>query len=175
MGKTNPKVKDTARIRRYPCVIGVDPGLDGGIAVVNSKGELLAHHDMPSKKKLISRTRKRLYDTSALNRLIETLQQEHHVNQAAVERVASSPQMGVASAFSFGHGYGILHGVLAGRGMSVLNVEPTVWKRKMMVSGTDKSKSVAKAEELFGLKMKDGVAEAALIAYYVLKGHDTWS
>lgn len=175
MGQAHTKKQDTKRVRAYPCVIGIDPGLDGGVAVVNSKGELLAHHKMPSQTRLISRSRKRHYDTSALNRLITTLQETHHANQAAVERVASSPQMGVASAFSFGHGYGIIHGVLAGRSMSVINVEPSVWKRKMMVSGTDKKKSIAKAQELFGVKLSDGVAEAALIAYYVLKGHDTWS
>ena len=47
----------------------------------------------------------------------------------AVEDVASSPQMGVKSAFSFGQGFGFIQGVLRANAMSYELVRPVKWKK----------------------------------------------
>ena len=99
---------------------------------------------------------------------------------AAVERVTSSPQMEVTSAFCFGRGLGVVDGVIAALGWSVEYVAPQVWKRAFGIRvGAGKDDSRAKACQLLPLDAElwtprrgvvtsaqaVGRAEAALIAY----------
>lgn len=87
-----------------------------------------------------------------------------------IERVSSSPQMGVASAFSFGMNYGAIRGVCAGLGMSAVPISPVSWKTRMGLQGRDKNASRALAaktwpdfERAFARVKDDGLAEAALL------------
>jgi crossover junction endodeoxyribonuclease RuvC len=170
------KNKTDDRVRACPCILGIDPGLDGGIAVVDTGRRILALHPMPSSSRIVSRTRRRFYDTFEFTKLLRELKEEFKLVCAAVERVSASPQMGVTSAFSFGLGYGIIHGALEALDIKVIPVEPTVWKRKM-ATGANKKVSVQRAVELFGRNepMKEGQAEAALIAWHVLAEVDALS
>jgi len=138
--------------------------------------KLLAVHDMPSWTKMVSRSRRSFYDTAKLAEIVKELISDYQLVCAAVERVGASPQMGVSSAFKFGKGDGIIEGVLVACGLKIIHVEPSVWKRKAGLS-TDKKASIIKANELFdgAFPMKDGTAEAALIAYHVLHEVDCWS
>ena len=71
---------------------------------------------------------------------------------AAVERVTSSPQMGVTSAFCFGRGLGVVDGVIAALGWSVEYVAPRVWKKAFGIRvGAGKDDSRAKASQLLPL------------------------
>jgi crossover junction endodeoxyribonuclease RuvC len=93
---------------------------------------------------------------------------------AYVERVHSMPRQGVSSSFTFGMGYGLVRGVLAGLGIPTTLVTPNEWKRAMRVS-TDKSEARLIASRLFPLNARDfsrvkddGRAEATLLALYGL-------
>lgn len=141
---------------------------------MRSDGVLLAAFSMPTETKNISRRTMRLYNISAFRDLIFNLIKTHDVSSAAVERVGASPQMGVSSAFSFGQGYGLIHGVLTAFGVQTIAVEASVWKRRAGL-GKDKKESIAKVESFFGQRMKDGPAEAVLIAWHVLNEVDVWS
>lgn len=176
MDKKFAQNKTDERVRACSCILGIDPGLDGGIAIVDTGRRILALHAMPSSSRIVSRTRRRFYDTHEFAKLLRELKSEFKLTCAAVERVSASPQMGVTSAFSFGHGYGIIHGALEALDIKVIPVEPTVWKRKM-ATGADKKVSVERAVSLFGRneKMKEGQAEAALIAWHVLAEVDALS
>ena len=85
-----------------------------------------------------------------------------------VEKVASSPQMGVTSAFTFGKGYGFLCGILTALGVPWEQVTPQKWQKAMgCLSGGDKNKTKARAQQLFpNLKITHAVADALLIAEY---------
>ncbi len=91
---------------------------------------------------------------------------------AIVELVASRPGQGVASAFKFGCGFGMVRGVIAASGVPLHLVSPSKWKRHFGLD-SDKEKSRAMAlrlwparSDLFGRKKDHGRAEAALLARY---------
>lgn len=154
-------------------VLGIDPGLDGALAVVNSKTGIVTIVDMPTNEMLRNGKRKREIDASYLAYLLGA-PEVAPVKDVYVELVNASPQMGVTSAFTFGEGKGVLRGVLAAMGFSITYVTPQVWQRAMRVrKGKDASR--ARAAELFPhsagefRRVKDhGRADAALIAAWGL-------
>lgn len=173
-----PKEKRTSKkLRTRPCILGLDPGMSGGIVVIDDRGCVLEAHKMPTYSRIVSRSRRNYYDSHELGKLLRELKGKYKLVSAAVERVAASPQMGVSSAFSFGHGYGIARGALDALEIRVINVEPTVWKRRFELGGSDKEDSVAKANEILTWPepvKKDGIAEAALIGWYILNEVEPW-
>lgn len=108
------------------------------------------------------------------------------VGHVFIERVSSSPQMGVASSFKFGRSYGGVEGVIAALAWSVEYITPAKWKRALGVPA-DKQDARARACQLMpqdaGLWTPQrgvanqaecsGRAEAALIALYGLRSFQT--
>ena len=88
----------------------------------------------------------------------------------------SRPGEGVSSAFKFGVVFGGLRAITAAKGVPITLVNPSVWMKGMGVGRGSKEASVIRASELFPTYaaefrgprggIKDGVAEAALIAKY---------
>lgn len=142
-------------------VVGIDPGKAGGIAVIGAEAGVLAVHKMP--------------DTPQdLARLFAPIVADDNFNLTVlVERVHSSPQMGVASAFTFGRGYGVIQGVLAGLKLRYDLVEPKRWQLALgCMSGGDKNITKARAAALYPeFKITHAVADALLIATYGLAVH----
>jgi crossover junction endodeoxyribonuclease RuvC len=143
---------------RNQSVIGVDPGANGGIALIDERGNAHAHK-MP--------------DT--LQDLFELLN-SYSVGcdgncRAYLEQIHSSPQMGVVSSFTFGNGFGHLEMALTAAGIPFERVRPQVWQKAMgcMTKG-DKNVSKRKAQELFpNIKVTHAIADALLIATYGAK------
>lgn len=128
---------------------------------------ILATAKVPTYTRLVSRTRKVFIDSHELKKLIEGWKHEFGFRWCAIESVHASPQMGRTSAFSFGHTFGLILGILEGiGGIKVNGVEPSVWKPRMGLS-QDKERSLARYAEIFGEKTADdGIAEAALIGHF---------
>ena len=94
---------------------------------------------------------------------------------AMVERVHSSPQMGVTSAFSFGENFGFIRGILTSYRVPYELVLPQKWKKHFGVTA-DKNTSIECAHRLCPevslypsercRKESDGMAESLLIAEY---------
>lgn len=87
---------------------------------------------------------------------------------AVLERVASSPQMGVKSAFTFGQAYGSLEALLVAVGCRIERVSPAVWQKALGCrTKGDKNVTKARAQELFpGVKITHRNADALLLAEY---------
>ena len=87
---------------------------------------------------------------------------------AYVEKVHSSPQMGVTSAFTFGQGYGALLMLLTCKGIPFEQVTPQKWQKAMgCMSKGDKNVTKRRAQELFpNLKITHATADALLIGEY---------
>jgi len=141
--------------------IGIDPGINGGIAILGIKGYAQAYK-MPS-------TSRDLWE------LIQEIKMaadfENHQISATLESVSSSPQMGVKSAFTFGNGFGHLEMALTAAGIPFERVRPQVWQKAMgcMTRG-DKNVSKRRAQELFpSIKVTHAIADALLIASYGAK------
>src|SRR6266702_3361153 len=95
-------------------ICGIDPGLDGALAFIDSASlRIVAMIGMPTLILGKSKGTKREISARSLVVEIERELDQPVVYQVFLERVASSPQMGVTSAFQFGRGYGIIEGVLA--------------------------------------------------------------
>ena len=156
-------------------VLGIDPGLSGALASWN--GETLITLEVPTFK-AASRGKEVDWATLAFN--VDLMFPE--VDHAFIERVSSRPKEGVASAFKFGYVCGGLRGLIVARGVPLTLVTPLTWKRAMGLGTAGKDAAVARATQLFPIEagsfrgpkggIKDGVAEAALIAYY---GHSAMS
>jgi len=109
-------------------------------------------------------------NAAALARLLR----EWRPDCAAVELVGSFPGQGISSAFNFGHGAGVLAGVLGALEIPTHLYVPTLWKKHYGLAGKrdDKDAGRQRAIELFpavaGLdRRKDGGrADALLIANY---------
>jgi Holliday junction resolvasome RuvABC endonuclease subunit len=135
--------------------IGIDPGKNGGIAVIDELGNAYADK-MPE-------TLQDLFEH------FDSLNLSHTGDRRAyIEQVHSSPQMGVKSAFTFGNGFGHLEMALTACGISFERIRPQTWQKALgcMTKG-DKNISKRRAQELFPtLKITHSTADALLIAEY---------
>lgn len=147
--------------------IGVDPGLDGAIVVLNAAGELVELADMPTQ---MTTTGRREINAACLADLLR----KYPGAPAFVERVGARPGEGAVGAFSFGFSQGSILAVLAVLGHPVRLVQPASWKRWAGIpAGADKQASIGVAARLLPtaarhltLKKHDGRADAALIARF---------
>lgn len=146
-----------------PVVVGIDPGLDGGIAGLDAAtGALLWIEDMPT----TGQGRDRMVSAAHLADIL----QPELVKVACIEVVSTRPGLSSPAVLKTGTGYGILLGVVAALRMPVTYALPSRWKRDMGLS-SDKNESRRRAtetwptmSEYFRLIKHDGRAEAALIA-----------
>lgn len=156
--------------------IGLDPGLRGAFAVLDSINRHLIVHDIPTTTKKNGRDDVDPYELAAL-----TEKYARRVRYAIVEDVNAMVYtnaqgerrgQGAAHSFAFGKAFGVAIGVLGAFYIPIIPVKPAVWKTLMGLS-SDKNRSRAKASEMFPLnisdfarKKDDGRAEAALLAHF---------
>jgi hypothetical protein len=145
--------------------IGIDPGLDGAIAVMCDESITLL--DTPT----VSNGKRREMDLFAIVRLLRGLTCSQDV-MVAIESVHSMPGQGVSSTFSFGKGFGMWLGILAALNIPHQAVAPQTWKRVMLADGgKEKDASRVKAMQLYphiadqlSRKKDHGRADALLMA-----------
>jgi hypothetical protein len=139
-------------------VLGVDPGVTGGIAFLLPSGVIIAE-DIPTAGGEV--------DVDALVRRVR----EINPGFAVIERAGAMPKQGVSSTFKYGMAYGALRTVVALCNIPYQLVTPGKWKKHFGLD-SDKEKSRALAIRLwpgcglFERKKDHGRAEAALIARY---------
>lgn len=147
-------------------ILGVDPGISGACALIDTTEWTIEIRDMPREVGLVNRN---AVSPTGVVRLIG----DYKPDFTFCEDVWSSPQQGVASAFSFGRSLGIILGATASHSMLTM-VKPTLWKN---VTSTPKDKNQARrraqqlfpcAYDLFVRVKDDGRAESALLAFYGL-------
>ena len=135
--------------------LGCDPGISGCLATLNADGlpEFCRLDETPA-------------DVHAW--LWSTFAEIEPRPIAVLERVASSPQMGVRSAFTFGQSYGALEAFLVSVGCRIERVSPAVWQKALGCrSKGDKNVTKRRAQELFpGVKVTHRNADALLLAEY---------
>jgi len=110
-----PKIPITTE----PTYIGVDPGQSGGIALI-CDGIVIGAHPMPTT------------ETDLWN-LVLDIQMATYRPRAIIEKVRSSPQMGVTSAFTFGRGFGSLVMALVAAGIPFEEVTPQTWQKSLAI------------------------------------------
>jgi len=149
--------------------IGIDPGLNGAIAFLDTEKGHLSVVDMPTFEVKRNNKAKREVNAAGLAHILAAAQK---VQGIILERVGAMPGQGVTSVFSFGRSVGLVEGVLAAYLLPVSIVTPQAWQKAAGVRG-GKDGSRMRACELFpnyaGLfarKKDDGRADAAIMAWY---------
>lgn len=153
-------------------LISCDPGLGGAVAILDAKtGALIEVWSMPVVELKIGKSIKRRVSPEVLASELRPWSD----GKAIIEQVASSPQMGTTSAFSFGESYGLVRGVFAGLQIPCRTVVPAKWKKDLRLnSSKDGSRALAvqlwpaHAQEFKLVKDADK-AEAALIGHWALQ------
>lgn len=143
-------------------IVGIDPGLSGGIAIW-SGGNLSEAFAMPVIK------------GAGLN-LHQIANALDNADLVVIEKATAMPGQGVTSMFSFGLVYGVLQGLCAGKKIPFEIVTPQSWK-KQILAGTQKDKAAAidyctRNYPNISLipegcrKPRDGIADAICILLY---------
>lgn len=136
--------------------IGIDPGKNGGIAVIGSDYLSCVVYS----------------DTELINvcRMFGGMS-----IKCVLEKVNAMPGQGVVSMFNFGMNFGFIQGVLKAYAIPYELVTPQKWKKEFSVT-SDKNTSIEVCKRLFpNVNLKaterckkdhDGMAEALLMAEY---------
>jgi hypothetical protein len=131
--------------------IGIDPGVQGGIAVLGDEGEIIAVARMPDSHAGILQ----FFKLHAIG-----------ARRAGLEYVRSSPQMGVASSFTFGRGYGALEMALTAANIPYYDIHPARWQRALgcLSKGDKNATKRAAAARWPSQKITHANADCLLIA-----------
>jgi crossover junction endodeoxyribonuclease RuvC len=145
--------------------LGIDPGISGALAIVetiNGIPALVDAIDMPS----VGTGAKVRVDIIAAATWIRQLAP----SVAYIERAQAFPGQGASSGFSYGRAVGAIEAVVALCSIPLILVEASAWKRRLRLPGRDKEQARQRALQLFpsqhallALKKWHGRAEAALL------------
>lgn len=148
-------------------VLGIDPGLSGGLAVVDTadpRVRLIEAIDVPTE----GEKAKRQVSPSILEFL-----HKHKPEAAYIERAQAMPDQGASSGFIYGAAFGALRMAVRGMQIPLTPIESSAWKKAHSLIKCGKEDSRLRALSLFpegaaffGRKMDHNRAEAALIAWF---------
>jgi crossover junction endodeoxyribonuclease RuvC len=127
-------------------IIGIDPGLSGGIAVLENK-RVLSIFDMPVMSE--GKKNKRQLNSAQLVTIIKENIQSNDEVVVVVEQVNAMPGQGVTSMFNFGQTFGAIKGVCAALGLPIFFVRPSKWKKHFELINSSKDSSRTKAIEMY--------------------------
>lgn len=152
-------------------VLGIDPGLDGALALLDGNALVMAGA-LPTAE---DTTGKRTICSRAFATFLQALVPRPDLT--VIEAVHAFPRDHPVSAFSFGRTYGQLLAVLEVLEMPLIRVPPEAWKKRVL-AGCDKGKdaSIAYVRQRWPLanlrrttksrKDSHDYAEAILLAEY---------
>lgn len=148
-----------------PCIIGIDPGVSGGIAVFRNHLDVLT-----LRAPVIEWRDGKTIDAKKLFCIFNEIPDIAFFVLEAARSIKTHD--GRSRMFNYGVGFGIYLGVIAAMGFPLYEVDAAKWKREMGVPA-DKKESMKIARQLmpggaprWEKLADDGQAEAALIAYY---------
>lgn len=144
-------------------IAGVDPGLRGAVAVIDTRTGEVEVHDIPSLQ--AGAGERREYHVPALVELVRSLDADY----VFIERQHARPE-NPSTAFKVGVGYGLWQGILAVLGIPYVVVSPQIWQRAFLQGDVREGKdwSVLYASRLYpalAVRRHDQ-ADALLIATY---------
>ena len=156
--------------------LGIDPGITGGVVVIDSDGQLQYAVRTPIIVEQLKSKTKKHYDIPGMVDVIKNAVEDGSgFTVVGIEKVGAMPRDGKVGAFNFGKGYGLWLGILAALQVPYSEVMPQRWQARMLAGlprgPHTKTSAVQRSKSLFptlALKVKAdwGMADAALIAEY---------
>ena len=127
-------------------IIGIDPGLNGAIAVLQNN-KVIQIHDVPVMTD--GKKNKRQLNSAQLVKLLKDNFQDEVDTVVVVEQVNAMPGQGVTSMFNFGQTFGAIKGICAALGLPIFFVRPSKWKKHFELINSSKDSSRTKAIEMY--------------------------
>ena len=151
-------------------IIGIDPGLSGGIAILDDL-KIYDIFDMPIMSE--GKKNKNQLNSAQLVNILNKHVLKKENTFVIVEQVSAMPGQGVTSMFNFGQTFGSIKGICAALGLPIFYVRPAKWKKHFELINSSKDASRTKVIEMYPsissrlAKKKDvNKADAILIARY---------
>jgi len=148
-------------------IVGIDPGLKGGIATVELVCKTIFPHTVPMP--VLKAAKGYVLDEATI------LSYVMNAELVVLELQGTRPDEGRVSAFTAGTNFGILRGICSGIPVPYEIVHPRTWKSEFGLNSS-KASAIAVCQALFPgvsllrtdrcTKPHDGMAEALLIAEY---------
>ena len=148
-------------MQRY--ILGIDPGLDGGLFLFDLK---IGQHELSKMPiSIIKPKNRRQINATKIAKMLGPIRKD--ISMAIVEQVNAYPGQGIVSMFNFGYGFGQIDGVLSTLNIKTIKAHPATWKSAIGLDA-DKASSLAMAKKLFPKNFisHDGIAEAALLTHF---------
>ena len=163
--------------------LGVDPGLKGGIALLDDQLRAVWLSHMPTSSNGHD------LDIHALASIISNLVLGYRIQLTLLEDPIAMPHQNVVSTLKTGEVYGITRTILELSGQGYVQVKAKEWQKAMLPEGTKgrascKAASIQVASDLVGahalipLKARvphDGIADAVCMAAYAVTLHKNWT
>ncbi len=160
-------------------LIGIDPGLTGAVAILDTETRKIVFHDCPVS---VAETDQGKVKTFVETRMLDLLWPYRGCSRAIVEHQRSYGYADNAKTVAtLCYCYGLWIAFLYALGIPVTTVEPDPWKTRILGSKhAKKTESIAEARLQFSLSKKElkgdehGRADAALLIHYLElkdKGH----
>ena len=160
-------------------IIGIDPGLSGGIAILDDL-KIYDIFDMPIMSE--GKKNKNQLNSAQLVNIINKHVLRKENTFVIVEQVSAMPGQGVTSMFNFGQTFGSVKGICAALGLPIFYVRPAKWKKHFELINSSKDASRSKVIEMYPsissrlTKKKDvNKADAILIARYFRDCHSQFN
>ena len=151
-------------------IIGVDPGINGAISIIENK-KILEVYDTPTM--IDGKKNKRQINSAQVSSIFKERLNLNKDVIVVVEQVNAMPGQGVTSMFNFGQSFGVIKGICAALSLPIHFVRPTKWKKHFNLIKTNKDASRTKVIESYPeissklhRKKDSNRADAILIALY---------
>jgi len=161
-------------------VLGIDPGLDGGMTTLEMTERNVARVVSSEPMPTIGGVKgKRSISLAGVKSILTEAQPDLVV----MERVFSRPGQSISAMFNFGHGLGVIEGIIFTLGLKSLFVLPQAWQ-KVVLKGLPRDMdkpSILFCQREFPLHdwrgtersrtLHDGKTDSCCIAYYGITQH----
>jgi len=156
--------------------IGIDGGVNGGLAEYNSDTNKLTVQVMPVIRVESKNGKRSEYNIPEVRDWFRSYQ---NIKMVILEKAQPFPGMPAHSTFMNGLNFGIMQGILTSLSIPYMIIHAKTWQKRMF-EGMDhkdtKQASKIKAQQLFpdakfiagdkATKLHDGMTDATLMAYY---------
>lgn len=159
-------------------VVGVDPGLNGAMALYDKTLGVVDVQDMPTFMATVNKKKRQRVDGVALLEYFRWAK-DMGAELAVIEQVGGRPKQSASGAFVFGYTVGLVMMACTATRLPVETVTPVAWKKLLRVPGgkdADDNAIMQRADDMMpdfthmwrgkqgGRKLDR--AEAAMLAYY---------
>lgn len=158
--------------------VGVDPGINGALALYDQNLGMLDLRDMPSFMQTVNKKKRARVDAVSLLEYM-TWAKTMGADLVIIEAVGGRPKQSASSAFVFGYTVGLIMMAAISARLPIETVAPQAWKKLLRVPGgkeADDEAIMVRADDMMpeyrnmwrgpqgGRKLDR--AEAAMLAYY---------